>query len=64
MVNFKIYDMIDWTTNNYNTNIVQYLKKGNQTMKFGQLVECNRNGSLKFYKKFYCMSKLLYIRIK
>ena len=64
MVNFKIYDIVDWTTNNYNTNIVQYLKKGNQTMKFGQLVECNRNGSLKCYKKFYCMSKLLYIRIK
>ena len=26
-VNFKIYDVTDWTTNNYNTDIVQYLKK-------------------------------------
>ena len=25
MVNFKIYDITDWTTNNYNTHIVQYL---------------------------------------
>ena len=27
MVNFKIYDMADWTTNNYNTYITQYPKK-------------------------------------
>ena len=26
-VNFKIYDIIDWTANNYNTHITQYLKK-------------------------------------
>ena len=26
-VNFKLYDVIDWTTNNYNTHIDQYLKK-------------------------------------
>ena len=26
-VNFKIYDVADWTTNNYNTHIAQYLKK-------------------------------------
>ena len=26
-VNFKIYDFTDWTTNNYNTGIAQYLKK-------------------------------------
>ena len=25
MVNFKIYDVADWTTNNYNTNIQQLL---------------------------------------
>ena len=25
-VNFKIYDVTDWATNNYNTYIVQYLK--------------------------------------
>ena len=27
MVNFKIYDITDWTTNHYNTHITQYLKK-------------------------------------
>ena len=27
MVNFKIYDVKDWTTNNRNTYITQYLKK-------------------------------------
>ena len=26
-VNFKIYDVTDWTTNNYNIYNVQYLKK-------------------------------------
>ena len=27
MVNFKICDVTDWTTNNNNIHIVQYLKK-------------------------------------
>ena len=27
MINFKIYDVIDWTRNNYNVRITQYLKK-------------------------------------
>ena len=27
MVNFKIYDFTEWTANNYNTHITQYLKK-------------------------------------
>ena len=27
MVHFKIYDITDWTTNNYNTYIEQYLNK-------------------------------------
>ena len=26
-VNFKVYDVTDWITSNYNTRIVQYLKK-------------------------------------
>ena len=26
-VNFKIYDVTDWTANSCNTNIAQYLKK-------------------------------------
>ena len=40
-VNFKIYDFTAWKTNNCNTHIAQYLKKskGNQTMRFGQLIE-------------------------
>ena len=39
-VNFKIYDVRTWLTNNCNTNINQYFKKqGNQVMKFGQLIE-------------------------
>ena len=27
LINFKIYFVTDWTTNNYNTYIVQYFKK-------------------------------------
>ena len=27
MVNFKIYEVIDWKTSNCNTHIIQYLKK-------------------------------------
>ena len=30
MVNCKIYDVTDWTTNNYNTHIIQYRKKEKQ----------------------------------
>ena len=26
-VSFKIYDIINWETNNYNTQIAKYLKK-------------------------------------
>ena len=26
-INFKIYDVTDWTTNNSNTHISQYLKR-------------------------------------
>ena len=38
--NFKIYDVTAWETNNCNTHIAQYLKrKGNQRIKFGQLIE-------------------------
>ena len=38
-VNFKIYDVINWETNNCNTLIAPNISrsKGNQTMKFGQL---------------------------
>ena len=30
MVNFKIYDVTDWTTNNRNTYIAQYLRAKRQ----------------------------------
>ena len=37
-VNTVIYNVTDWTTKSYNTNIVKCLKKKNiQAMKFGQL---------------------------
>ena len=39
-INFKIYDIPDWTINNYNTNIGQYLKKEGQSgRELGQLIE-------------------------
>ena len=50
-VNFKIYGVTTWKINNCNTHIAQYIKMClyiNQTIKFGQLIECNiRNISLK-----------------
>ena len=33
MVNFKIYDVTDWTTNNFNTSITQYFNP--QSVHFG-----------------------------
>ena len=42
MFNFKIYDVTDWTANNFNTHITQYLDKF-----FGQLIKYNmKNGFL------------------
>ena len=39
-VNFKIYDVTGWQINNYKTHIAQYSRrKGNQPIKFGQLIE-------------------------
>ena len=41
-VNFEIYDVIAWLSNNCKTYIAQYLRrKGNQTMKFARLIEYN-----------------------
>ena len=40
-VNFKIDHVTTWLTNNCNTHIAQYLKKGIQEMKFDQLIEYN-----------------------
>ena len=31
MVNFKIYDVTDWITNNCNTHIAKYLKSWRQS---------------------------------
>ena len=47
MVNFKIYDVTIWLTNNWNnilTNISR--SKGNQAMKFVQLIEYNMGNIL------------------
>ena len=40
-VNFNIYDIINWFASNYNAHtLLNILRgKGNQTMKFGQLIE-------------------------
>ena len=40
-VNFNIYDVINWFASNYNAHtLLNILRgKGNQTMKFGQLIE-------------------------
>ena len=42
-VDFKIYDVTKWDTNNCNKNILSGISKskGNKTMKFGQLIEYN-----------------------
>ena len=38
----KIYDVIDWQENNYNHVLANIsTSKGNQTIKFGQLIEYN-----------------------
>ena len=43
-VNFKIYDVTNWKTNNCNIRLLYILRsKGNQTTTFGQLIEYNRN---------------------
>ena len=54
MINFKIYDVTDWKINNYDTPIALpniSKSKGNQTMKFGQLIECNLTNY--FLEKLY-----------
>ena len=44
MVKSKINYVINWEANNYNTHIVQYLKKLSQSDNdFGQLIEYSRN---------------------
>ena len=41
-VNFKYYDATAWETAKCNLHIAQYpTSKGNQTMKFAQLIEYN-----------------------
>ena len=34
VISFNIYNVTDWTTNNYNTHITQYLKKFEQFMRY------------------------------
>ena len=41
-VNFKFCDVTAWLTNNRNTHVANISRsKGNPTMKFGQLIDCN-----------------------
>ena len=41
---FKICDVKNWEVNNYNTHIANISRsKGNQTRKFDQLINYNRN---------------------
>ena len=42
MINIKIQDVTDWAATNYDTHISQYLRdKGNQIIKFDQLIKYN-----------------------
>ena len=41
-INFKIYNGTDCLTNNYSLHVAQYLTKGNQKMKLGQLIEYDK----------------------
>ena len=42
--NLKIYDVTTWFTNNCNKHIPNISRsKGNQTMKFGQVIEYNKS---------------------
>ena len=52
-VNFKIYDFTEWATNNYNVHELSNIlrSKGNQIMKFGQLIEYNKRNI--FLEKLY-----------
>ena len=59
MINFRIYDVPEWATKNYNTYISQYLNKlKNQAIKFGQLLEYNTKNI--FLEKSYakCSGKV------
>ena len=41
-VNFKIFDVRDWTTNNYNTNIAQISQEIKTTRQWNcSLIKCN-----------------------
>ena len=54
-VGFKIYDVINWETNNCNRHIVNIsLSECNQTKKFGQLIEYNMRNI--FLEKSYTKS--------
>ena len=51
-VNFRFYDVTAWLTNDVIHTLPNILRsKGNQTMKYGQLIECNM-GNI-FLEKLY-----------
>ena len=60
-VNFKFYDVTAWLTNHCNTHILPNISrsKGNQTMKFGQLIECNMRNIFFEYHTRNPMEKLI-----
>ena len=56
-INFKIYDVTDWTTNNYNTHIAKYLENWKQLNSEIWLV--NRIHKNIFLEKSYIESQIL-----
>ena len=75
-VNFEIYDVADWQTNNYTTHIAQYLKKWRQSgneIWLDNRIKHEYHFSLKFMQKMRkgdwlqtssCFFKKLYIMSK
>ena len=73
MVNFKTYGLTKWTTNGDNTHNTNISKgKGNQAMKFGQLINCSikniflqtcaENETRRLVPDLFLLFKRLYIR--
>ena len=59
--NFKFCDVTAWLTNNCNTRITHILRsKGNRTINFGQLIECNmRSIFIESYRKLLLLCEIM-----
>ena len=59
--NFKLCDVTAWLTNNCNTHITHILRsKGNRTINFGQLIECNmRSIFIESYRKLLLLCEIM-----